>query len=223
MQEHTNAILCQLKDTGFIDYLEAYSLQKQVVSEVIKGGANTLLLCEHPAVLTLGRLASEENILLSREKIQKKGIKIVCVDRGGDVTLHCPGQLVVYPIFNLTYFGKNLKLFLHKLEQVAIDLLRDFDILAERTPGDRGVWVGKEKIVSIGIGVKKWISFHGLAININTDLDFFSMINPCGRNVRMTSICEIKKAKIAFDGVKKKLVQCFCEHFHLSLIDGNMA
>ena len=104
MQEHTNAILCQLKDTGFIDYLEAYSLQKQVVSEVIKGGANTLLLCEHPAVLTLGRLASEENILLSREKIQKKGIKIVCVDRGGDVTLHCPGQLVVYPIFNLTYF-----------------------------------------------------------------------------------------------------------------------
>jgi len=166
-----------IKDLELIDYDEAYKLQKQYVQELIEGGPQTLLLCEHPPVLTLGRLADKRNMLISSEETDRRGVKICSVDRGGDITLHAPGQLVVYPILNLAHFGKDLKSYMNLLEQVAIDLLDGFGIVANRFPGQTGVWAGEYKIASIGIGVRRWVSFHGLAVNVNTDLKLFSMIN----------------------------------------------
>ncbi len=208
--------LFQLQDLGLIDYQKGLNLQRKTVQEVIQGGNNTILLCEHPPVFTLGRLAAENNFFIPQQQITEQGIQIVRIDRGGEVTLHSPGQLVTYPIFNLNHFGRDLKVFLHKLEQVAIDLLQDFDIVAHRILGQRGVWVGKDKIASIGIGVKKWVSFHGMAVNVNTDLDLFSLIRPCGLDVKMTSISRIKNQLIDMDDVKKRMIKCFCDQFNLN-------
>ena len=209
---------CQVKDLGTIDYTKAWQLQKQAVQSICAGGQQYLFLCEHPLVLTLGRLAREDYILWPQSEIEKKGGKVIPIDRGGEVTLHASGQLVVYPIFDLSHFGKDLKLYLEKLEQVTIDLLRDFDIVASSLPGQRGVWVKERKIASIGIGVKKWISYHGLAVNVNTDLDLFSMIKPCGLEVRMTSIKDLKKETVDMARVKEKIISCFKSHFQLELI-----
>ena len=209
---------CRVKDLGLIDYKRAYILQKECVDELLGGGFQSLLLCEHPVVLTLGRLADEKNNLISEDELIKRGIKVHHIDRGGDITLHAPGQLVIYPILNLTDFGKDLRRYLHRLEQVAIDLLGDFDIVGSRVSGQTGVWTGERKIASIGIGVRKWISFHGLAINVNMDLDLFSMIKPCGLDVEMTSISEIKKKTVHMQKVKERIVDHFCRNFQLDII-----
>ena len=209
---------CKVRDLGLVDYAEACALQKQCVNDLLDGGSQTLLLCEHPPVLTLGRLTNEKNLLIKNEELAKQEIGIHSVDRGGDITLHAPGQLVIYPILDLANFGKDLRRYLHRLEQVAIDLLGDFDIVASRLSGQTGVWVGKQKIASIGIGVRKWISFHGLAVNVDTDLTLFSMIRPCGLNAEMTSMAKIKGEVVDMAKVKKKMVECFCRNFLLDLL-----
>lgn len=201
-----------------MDYDQAYRIQQETLQGVIKAGCHTLILCEHSPVFTLGRLAIEENFLFSKSTIEKRGAKIIRIDRGGEVTFHGPGQLVVYPIFDLQDFGKDLKLFMNELEQVAIDLLHHFDIVANRFPGQRGVWVKDQKIASIGIGVKKWISYHGMAININTDLRYFSMIKPCGLDVPMTSMSALKGQEFDLNSVKEQMIKCFCDHFQLELL-----
>ena len=206
-----NSMIFNVRDLGLIDYVSAYEIQKQCVEDVLKGKDQCLLLCEHPAVLTLGRLATLNNILCSSSEIEKRGVQIINIDRGGEVTLHSPGQLVIYPIFNLNDLGRDLKQYLYQLEQVAIDLLREFDIVAGRISGQRGVWVKEKKIVSMGIGVKKWIAYHGLAINVNTDLGLFSMIRPCGLDVHMTSMEEVLEREVPLSDVKAKVVECF-EH-----------
>ncbi|OGX39889.1 MAG: lipoyl(octanoyl) transferase [Omnitrophica WOR_2 bacterium RIFCSPHIGHO2_02_FULL_50_17] len=203
-----------VQDLSLIDYAATYRIQKECVERVIAGGAQTLLLCEHLPVITLGRLAKEANVL-SREAIASKGIRIISVDRGGDVTLHSPGQLVVYPILRLENFKKDLRWYLHQLEQVAIDLLMTFGIVADRIPGKTGVWVDGEKIASIGIGVKKWVAFHGLAINVCTDLEVFDLIKPCGLDIRMTSMTRLKGEPVDMGGVKERLVECFSRGFGL--------
>lgn len=204
-----------IQDLGLIEYSKAYAIQKEWVHKVIEGHEPVIILCEHLPVLTLGRLASQENFLIPQAMIEQKGIQILDIDRGGEVTLHSPGQLVVYPILDLRNYGKDLKRYLYRLEQVAIDLLKDFDILADRFSGRTGAWVGLKKIVSIGIGVKKWVSFHGLAVNVNTDLTLFNLIRPCGLSVQMTSIAKLKKEKIDMALVKERLVERFCHHFDL--------
>ncbi len=209
---------CSVRDLGLINYAEAYELQKQCVSDFLEGGPQSLLLCEHPSVLTLGRLADEKNVLITREELVKHNVSIYPIDRGGDITLHAPGQLVIYPILNLADFGKDLRRYLHQLEQVTIDLLGGFDIVASRIPGKTGAWIGEKKIASIGIGVRKWVSFHGLAINVNTDLELFSMIRPCGLNVEMISMERIKGKKVDLKEVKQKMTECFRESFQLDLI-----
>ena len=205
----------EIKDLHYISYQEAYKIQMETVQAVIQGHPNTILLCEHPLVVTLGRIATEENIRALPQEIEKRGGQIVRIDRGGEVTLHCPGQIVVYPIFNLNHYGRDLKDFLEKLEQVGIDLLHDFDILARRISGQRGIWVGDKKIISIGIGVKKWVSYHGLAINVNTDLSLFSLIRPCGLDVHMTSMSELSGKIIHMTDVKLKLIHYFAQYFQL--------
>ena len=129
------------------------------------------------------------------------------------MTLHAPGQLVVYPIFNLNKCGRDLKDYMVKLEQVAVDLLRDFGILAVSIPGQRGVFVDKDKIISIGVGVRKWVTYHGLGINVNTDLSLFNLIKPCGLNVRMTSMQKLKGQIVPMASVKAVVVKQFQKYF----------
>lgn len=202
-------------DLGLIDYSEAYRLQKEMVAQVIAGAPEKIFLCEHPTVLTLGRMADQRYILASKDELAARGIEILSIDRGGEVTLHAPGQLVVYPILDLRKRGKDLKRYLYDLEDVAIQFMQQYKIIAFRKPGQTGVWVGAQKIVSVGVGVRKWVTFHGLGINVNTDLTLFSLINPCGLSVAMTSVESMIGQAVAFQKVKKDFCEAFLRSFRL--------
>ena len=205
-----------IEDWDLIDHRAAYERQRAVVQEVIAGGPQRLVFCEHPPVLTLGRMFKPESFLYTREDILSRGVSIVPVDRGGDVTLHAPGQLIVYVVADLDRYGRDLKAYLGRIEQVAVDLLKDFDILAMSMPGQRGVFIDRNKIVSIGVGVSRWVTYHGLGINVNTDLSLFGLIKPCGLDVKMTSIAELKGAVVAMSDVKEKFTRHFCRQFGAS-------
>jgi lipoate-protein ligase B len=202
-----------VEDWGSIRYADSLERQKKCVQSILEGEEDHLILCEHPPVLTLGRMTSPDSLLYQREEIEARGVTVTSVDRGGDVTLHAPGQLVVYAIFNLNNHGKDLKAYMEKLEEVAVDLLRNFGILAISVPGSRGVFVGPDKIISIGVGVRKWVTYHGLGINVNTDLSLFNLIKPCGLNVRMTSMQKLKGHAVPMGDVKTKVVEQFQKHF----------
>ncbi len=202
-------------DLGLIDYQEAYRLQKEAVSQVAAGAKEKIFFCEHPCVLTLGRLADQRYILASRQELGDRGIAVVSIDRGGQVTLHAPGQLVVYPILDLKKHGKDLKQYLHDLEEAAIEFLQGYGILSSRNPGKTGVWVGPKKIVSIGVGAKKWVAFHGLGINISTDLELFRLIDPCGLGVQMTSVENILSKPVDFNEAKTSFAAVFSKRFKL--------
>ena len=198
-----------------MDYLYAYSLQKSIVEEIKRNNAcSTVLFCQHYPVITLGRQAKIENILATKETLEKKGINIYSVDRGGDVTLHNPGQLVVYPIFNLHRFKTDLGWFLNRLEGMMVDLLENLSVPAKILPGLRGVWVGDRKIASIGIGVSHWITFHGIAINISNDLSQFSYMRPCGLDVKMTSLEKHCQRRLSINEVQRIILQKFKSTFN---------
>ena len=170
---------------GTVPYEEALAWQRQLAEDRIAGrlSHDVLLLLEHPPVVTLGRNSHAEHLL------QAEGIDVFEVERGGDVTLHGPGQLVGYPILDLGAYRKDLHWYLRTLEQALIDALAILDIPAERRPGFTGVWTRGRKIASIGVHVKQWVTWHGFALNVTTDLAHFDRIVPCGiQNVEMTSV-----------------------------------
>jgi len=202
-----------IEDWGSVQYGLGLQRQKELVQKVQAGAPDHLIFCEHPAVLTLGRMTNPESLLYQRPEIEKRGVMIESADRGGDVTLHAPGQLIIYPIFNLNRQSKDLKVYMEKLQEVAVDLLKNFGILAISISGKRGVFVGDDKIISIGVGVRKWVSYHGLGINVNTDLSLFNLIKPCGLNVRMTSMQQLKGRLVPMKEVKAQAVKQFKEHF----------
>ncbi len=203
----------QVEDWGLIDYVKAYERQKGLVQEVINGAPGRLVFCEHPAVLTLGRMTNPDSLLYTRQVIEAQGVSIYPIDRGGDVTLHAPGQLVVYPIINLNNYGRDLKSYMQKLEQIAVDLLTDFGILAVSISGQRGVFVQSDKIVSIGVGVRKWVTYHGLGINVSTNLALFRLIKPCGLNVQMTSMEKQLNKPVPIELVRENLIKQFNKNF----------
>src|SRR3989338_7852870 len=203
-----------IEDWGLIDHAAAVKRQRAVVREVIAGGPQRLVFCEHPPVLTLGRMFKPESFLYTREDILSRGVSIVPVDRGGDMTLHAPGQLIVYVMADLNRYGRDLKAYLERIEQVAVDLLKDFDILAMSMPSQRGVFVDRNKIISIGVGGRQWVTYHGLGINVNTDLSLFDLIKPCGLDVRMTSIAQLKGGPAAMGDVKEKFTRHFNHRFN---------
>ncbi len=203
----------QVRDLGLVPYEEAYALQKSAVEQVLNGQPEVLFLCEHPAVLTLGRLANKANVLFPKDELERRGIDVLAIDRGGDVTLHAPGQLVVYPILDLNHHGKDLKRYLYKLEEVAIDFLSGFGIVTSRFEGRTGVWSGDKKIASIGVGVRKWVTFHGIGLNINTDLELFRLIRPCAMDVAMTSLKELTGKAQDMGEAKERFAKAFCRHF----------
>jgi len=206
---------CQLIDLGLISYDLAYALFDHYIEMAINNHQQSLLLCEHPPVITKGRMTKKEHILVKEDQLKGLGFDIKSVDRGGDVTLHAPGQLVVYPILDLKQYGRDLHSYLRKLEDVIISTLDKFNLKGKRSPDQTGVWVQDKKIASIGIGVKKWVSFHGIAINVNTDLDLFSVIKPCGLDVTMTSMKEQCQNEISLSKVKEVVVENIFKIFDL--------
>ena len=176
---------------GRMAYGEALTLQRELARRRISREIphDMLLLVEHPPVITLGRGFHVENLPTPREFLEAKGVEVFDVERGGDVTYHGPGQLVGYPIFDLGEHRKDLHWFLREMEGSLIDALDAFGIAGDRNPGYTGVWTGGRKIASIGIHVKQWVTWHGFALNVTTDLSYFDLIVPCGiPNVVMTSI-----------------------------------
>jgi lipoate-protein ligase B len=178
----------QVIHCGLMEYERGLQLQKEFVREVAAGAPGVLLLCEHPVTLTLGRTYHQQNILATHDELVSRGVAVVAADRGGDVTLHAPGQLVAYPILDLKTMGRDLGIYLRKLEQASVDFLLDFGIVAQGDDDRRGVWVGRSKIASIGIGISHWVTYHGVGLNIMTDLELFKLIRPCGLDVTMTSL-----------------------------------
>jgi len=206
--------MMDVRDLGLIDYNDAWRIQQQMVAQVIEDRARSfLLMCEHPAVLTLGRLADRKHILYSEQELARQGVSVVPVDRGGEVTLHAPGQLVVYPILNLEQYGKDLHRYLSMLEEAGIDFLKSFEVEGARVKGKTGVWVGERKLISVGIGVRKWVSFHGLSINIHNDLGLYRMIRPCGLDAAMTSLARETGRAVAMTPAKQVMEEIFKKRF----------
>ena len=171
-------------DLGRTPYRVAWETQKQIAGEVVMGGEDTLIFVEHEPVLTLGAGFHESNLLHPVSEYERLGIEVLRTDRGGDVTYHGPGQLVIYPIFDLKRHRQDLHKWLRALEQVVIETLATFEVNGRLFPPNTGVWVEIEcelkKIAAIGIKVSKWVSLHGIALNCDNDLSAFDLIVPCG-------------------------------------------
>ena len=211
---HDGEIL-NLLNLGLKDYQETYKIQKELVNKRCEGRIpDTLILVEHPSVFTIGKSGSRENILASLSELKKEGIKVHEIDRGGDITYHGPGQIVGYPIIDLKEQGKDIHLYLRTLEEVLIKSLQDFSIEAGRIKGMTGVWVDDKKIASIGIGVSKWVTYHGFSLNVDSNMKHFAMINPCGLNRPITSMKEILNGKLPpREEIENKLAGIFEEVF----------
>src|SRR4051812_31464743 len=172
-------------------YGEALELQREVARDRISGviPQDVLLLVEHPPVVTLGRSSKEKNLISSPAFLSSKGVELFEVERGGDVTFHGPGQLVGYPIFDLKRHKLDLHWYLRSVEEALIRILSRYSIAADRNKGYTGVWTNGRKIASIGVHARDWVTWHGFALNVTTDLSFFDLIVPCGIvGVEMTSI-----------------------------------
>ncbi len=213
---------CWCINLDTIDYDEAWKLQTAIVEARINRviDKDIVLMLEHPSVFTLGRRGGTENLLVSKSFLEKSGIAVTQVERGGNITYHGPGQLVVYPIVNLEAAKISVVEFVEALESVMIQTTAVWGIYAERNPVNRGIWVGNNKIGSVGIALRKGISFHGLALNINLDLTPFSWIQPCGlQGVRMTSIQQELLEKVPMADAQKVLTQKFESVFGNLLVD----
>ena len=177
---------------GSTPYREGLEIQRALVDARARGAEpDRLLYPDHPPVITIGRSPSPGNVIASPEALRRAGIEVFEVARGGDVTWHGPGQLVGYLVCDLTRRGRDLHRFLREIEQGLIDALGGWGIEAERVSGRTGVWSRGEKIASIGIAVRRWVSYHGFALNVAPDLRFFDLIHPCGlRGIQMTSVAE---------------------------------
>jgi lipoate-protein ligase B len=190
---------------GVMPYAQALAVQRAAAQARIDGARSqdVLLLVEHPPVITYGRSAKQEHLLLDRRALAARGVELFEVERGGDVTFHGPGQLVGYPIIDLREHRQDLHWYLRQLEQVLIDALAVFGVAAERRPSLTGVWTGGRKIASIGVHARQWVTWHGFALNVATDLSYFDLIVPCGiADVEMTSVSrELERANRPQPGV----------------------
>ncbi|MDO8502805.1 MAG: lipoyl(octanoyl) transferase LipB [Gemmatimonadaceae bacterium] len=178
---------------GRMGYSEALDLQRSVARDRISGAIpqDVLLLVEHPPVVTLGRSSKQKNMISSPEFLASKGVELFEVERGGDVTFHGPGQLVGYPVIDLKRHRKDLHWYLRSVEEALIRTIGEYGIPGERSAGYTGVWTGGRKIASIGVHTRDWVTWHGFALNVTTDLSYFDLIVPCGIvGVEMTSIAK---------------------------------
>jgi lipoate-protein ligase B len=199
-------------DFDRIDYREAWQLQVELIAarkeRILQN--DIVLFVEHPAVFTLGRRGGRECLLVSEKFLEHAGIQVIQVERGGNITFHGPGQLVAYPIVDLQAARIKVVDFVSSLEEVMLRSAQNWGVVAERNAANRGIWVGPNKMGSVGIAVRRGISFHGLALNVNTDLTPFSWIQPCGlKDVSMTSMQKETECRLPMDEVRAVLKKQF--------------
>jgi len=212
-----------ISDLGLIPYTEAHTLQQRLAA-ARKAGAleDALLLCEHPHVITLGRNAKRENLLVSEHVLRQKGVELLMTDRGGDITYHGPGQIVGYPIMNLGAIKRDVGWYVRMLEEAMIGASGDFGVTTMRVKGKTGIWVqaGKgaeateEKLGAIGVHLSRWVTTHGFAYNVSTDLRYFDLIVPCGiADRKATSLEKLLSRNVALGEAKPRLTHHFAELF----------
>ncbi len=212
---------CHVERLGVLDYADGLRLQRQRVA-ARKAGVipDTLLLLEHPHVYTLGRNARKENLLISTEQLAARGAQVFEVDRGGDVTYHGPGQLVGYPILDLAQHRRDIAWYMRCLEEVLIEVAIDYGIEAGRLAGTPGVWVGNNKLAAMGVHISRWVTSHGFAFNVNTDLRYFDWIVPCGlRDKGVTSLQKLLGRRVEVDEVAQKVARRFGRVFELDMLE----
>jgi len=215
---------CWSVDLGLIGYAEAYALQKRVVA-ARKAGAieDVLLLCENQHVITLGRNGKREHLLASERVLQQKGVEYFETSRGGDITYHGPGQIVGYPLLNLAAIRRDVVWYVRMLEEVMIRATTDFGLASHRVAGKTGIWVragtSEEKLGAIGVHISRWVTSHGFAYNVSTDLRYFDLIVPCGiADRKATSLEKVLGRAVALQNVKAGLERHFAEVFGLRLL-----
>lgn len=222
------------QNLGLIDYKIAWDYQEELFRNIIQyktgesvnPSENYLLFCEHPHVYTLGKSGEENNLLISQEFLKKINATFYRINRGGDITYHGPGQIVGYPIIDLEIVKLSLKEYIHKMEEAIIATLAFFEITATRLKGATGVWLDVEtkgktrKICAIGVRASRYVTMHGFALNVNTDLNYFSYINPCGFvDKGVTSMQKEMQKKINIELVKEKLITNLSSAFGVSIIE----
>ncbi len=221
--------LCEARDLGRMRWAEAYALQQELVGQRKRNEiADQLLLVEHPPVYTLGKSGSMDHLLLSETELVARGIQFFPINRGGDITFHGPGQLVGYPIMDLECFFTDVHRYVRNIEEVIIRTLADFGLSGYRIKEYTGVWVGGEagrqqrKICAIGVHLSRWVTLHGWAFNVNTDLQYFDYIVPCGitdEDKTVTSMAVELGHPVDMDAVKTSLKRHFADVFDCLLID----
>ena len=209
IETQTDQILVQ--NIGQKSYKAVWDLQKEMQQQRINGNIeDTLILVEHDPVYTLGKNANEDHLLQSRDE----SIDVFNIERGGDITFHGPGQLVVYPILDLSNYKKSVSWYMRTLEQVLIDTLIEFKIIAQRNEGLTGVWVGDEKIAALGVRISRWVTMHGFSLNVNPDLSFYDGIIPCGIfDHGVTSMEQLLGETQNNDNVKNMVIEKFNKYF----------
>lgn len=229
----------QIKDLGLIDYNEAWDYQyllrdrligqKRSQTRIQEGDhpfeiPNYLLFCEHPNVYTLGKSGDKSNLLINQIQLKEKDAKFLEINRGGDITYHGPGQVVMYPILDLDQFFTDVHRYVRSLEEIVIRTLKAFEIDSFRVPEFTGVWITRNnkklKICAIGVHLSRWVTMHGLALNVNTNLEYFNAIVPCGidrKDFEVTSMAELLKREINVSDVKRELGKNFREVFECQL------
>lgn len=208
----------QVLDLGLQPYAQTLQRQEELVAQRMAGSIpDSLILVEHPPVVTLGRAKLRKNLRLGPDELAARGIEFFEITRGGDVTYHAPGQLVGYPIFDLKQHGRDVLHFCRGVEAALIQTLGDFGLNAEAIPGDAGVWVGEKKIASLGVSVRRWITLHGFALNVSTDLTGFQVIRPCGKDPEvMTSMAALLGRPVPVEEVRRRVTVRFAEVFHFA-------
>jgi len=209
IETQTDQILVQ--NIGRKSYKAVWDLQKEMQQQRINGNIeDTLILVEHNPVYTLGKNANEDHLLQSRDE----SVDVFNIERGGDITFHGPGQLVGYPILDLSNYKKSVSWYMRTLEQVLIDTLIEFKIIAQRNDGLTGVWVGDEKIAALGVRISRWVTMHGFALNVNPDLSFYDGIIPCGIfDHGITSMEQLLGETQNNDNVKNMVIEKFNKYF----------
>ncbi|MBI1788844.1 MAG: lipoyl(octanoyl) transferase LipB [Acidobacteria bacterium] len=200
---------CEVRDLGRIGYAEAYELQRTLVEQRKQGLIpDQLLLLEHPHTVTLGRNGKLDHLLAGEDALRAAGIAFCETDRGGDITYHGPGQIVGYPILDLREWKRDVGAYVRALEQVQIDALAYFGIAAGRVCNCTGVWVGDAKIAAIGVHISRWVTSHGFALNVSTDLSHFQYIVPCGLTKPVTSMAALG-VRASLEEVKARVAESF--------------
>jgi lipoyl(octanoyl) transferase len=225
------------RDLGLIDYKQAWDYQEQIFHKIIEnktGKKNDgpeflgqILFCEHPHVYTIGKSGSDKNLLIDQIQLQAKNASFYRINRGGDITYHGPGQMVCYPILDLELFGMGIKKYVESLEEVIIQTLAEFNIICTRLHSATGVWLDTDKptarkIAAIGVRSSRYVSMHGFALNVNTDLSYFNYINPCGfLDKSVTSISKETGETIDIKKVKDILKKHFTSIFNIRFSSGS--